>query len=76
MPLEYEDDYVPKEHFLEMHRLKTPEFLKEIIGKTIKDIKYPDGYSCVLIIFTDETELEINAEDCFDFDVSIIPGKE
>lgn len=67
MPLEYEDGYVPEEGFLEMHHLKTSELLKPLIGKVIKDIKMADEYGAMLVIFTDGSELDIDAEDCFNF---------
>ncbi len=73
MALEYEEGFVPQPNFLETHRLKTLERFKPLIGKIVKDIKYPEGYGSILIIFTDGTELDIFAEDCFDFHVDIIP---
>ena len=76
MPLEYEEGFTPTPHFLEMHHLKTQEFLKPLIGKVVKDIKYAESYCSILIIFDDETELDIMGEDCFDFHVTINPGKE
>lgn len=71
MPLEYEEGFVPRPGFLDIYHLKTSKVLGELVGKTIKDIKYPEDYSSILIIFTDGTELEIRAEDCFDFIVEI-----
>jgi hypothetical protein len=76
MPLEYEDGYTPLPHSLEMHRLKTKEFLKPLIGKVVKDIKYAEDYGYIIVIFDDETELDIMGDECFDFHVEITPGKE
>lgn len=71
MALQYEDGFIPeKPHFLYINHLKTQEFLKPFIGKIVKDIKYPEGYSTLLIIFEDGAELEVDAEDCFDFRVN------
>ena len=72
--LEYEDGYIPPNTYsVNMYMLKTPKSLKDLIGKTIKKITYYN--STVLIIFTDSTELEIDAEECFDFHI-IINGEE
>ncbi|HJU58794.1 MAG TPA: hypothetical protein VJ583_03540, partial [Nitrososphaeraceae archaeon] len=68
-PLEYEDGYQPEEPFLELRRLKTQEKYKKLIGKTVKDIKCADEYGCLLVIFTDGTELEVDSNECFDFTV-------
>lgn len=76
MPLEYEEGFTPPPYSLELYHLKTKEFVKPLLGKKVKDIKLAEEYGLAVIIFDDDTALEISGEDCFDFDVSIIPGKE
>lgn len=60
-----------------MKELDTQEKILEYCkGKTIKDIKYTPGYSDIDIIFTDDTYISINAEDCFRFSIDVPEKKE
>jgi len=66
----YEDGYFPPPFTLNMYKLKTLEKNIPLIGKTIKDIK--EYASCVLILFTDGSEIEISVGGQFDeFNVDI-----
>ena len=52
--------------------LKTKEeILQKLKGKAIKDIEYEEGYGDIRIIFSDETCVDIIAEDCFNFRVGV-----
>jgi hypothetical protein len=62
--IEYEDGFVPEEpHFLHLDRLKTKDSAKPLIGKVVKDIKFTETYSLLLIIFEDGSELEMYGGD-------------
>jgi hypothetical protein len=60
-----------------LKELETKEEIQNfLVGKIIKNVEYAEGYCDIDLIFTDDTFVNVSADDAFDFHVYVEDKKE